>query len=116
MESVVQSMQTIVGDSPILICLDMTDDVLSQGWLAKNKSIMTTFNNIDNIYHIASGNTIFHVETAKDSLCYLSKEQVQQILTYVNNFSQHVKGDITKVFPFSSQRGETLTVCVAASF
>jgi hypothetical protein len=30
------SMQTIVGNSPILICPDMTDNVLSQGWLAKN--------------------------------------------------------------------------------
>ena len=48
-------MQTIVGNSPIIICPDITDNVLSQGWLAKNKSIMTTFNSIDNIYHIAFG-------------------------------------------------------------
>ena len=52
------SMQTIVGNSTILIFRDMTDNVLSQGWLAKNKSIMTTFNSIDNIYHIAFVNTI----------------------------------------------------------
>ena len=32
------SMQTIVGNLPILICPDMTDNVLSQGWSAKNKS------------------------------------------------------------------------------
>ena len=35
---------------------------------------------------------------AKDYLYYLSKEQVQQILTHVNNVSQHVKVDITKDF------------------
>jgi len=34
----------------------------------------------------------------KDSLYYLSKEQVQQILTHANNIFQHVKVDITKVF------------------
>ena len=76
----------------------MNDNVLSQEWLAQNKSIMTTFNSIDNIYRIAFGNTTFHISMAKDSLYYLSKEQVQQILTHVNNVSQHVKVDITKVF------------------
>jgi hypothetical protein len=94
----------------------MTDNVLSQGWLAKHKSIMTTFNSIDNTYRIAFGNTIFNVEMAKDSLYYLSKEQVQQILTHVNHVTQHVKVDVTKVFTkeqLSSQRGETLTLCVA---
>ena len=65
----------------------MTDNVLSQGWLAKNKSIMTTFNSIDNIYRIAFGNTIFNIEMSKDSLYYLSKEQVQQILTHVNHLT-----------------------------
>jgi len=45
-------MQTIVGKAPIFICPDMTDNVLSQGWLAKNKSIMTTFNSINNIHRI----------------------------------------------------------------
>ena len=35
---------------------------------------------------------------AKDSFYYLSKEQIQQILTHVNNVSQRVKVDITKVF------------------
>ena len=59
---------------------------------------MTTFNSIDNIYHIAFGNTIFNIEMAKDSLYDFSKEQVQHILTHVNHVSQHVKVDITKVF------------------
>ena len=76
----------------------MTDNVLSQGWLAKNKSIMTTFNSIDNIYCIAFGNTIFNIEMAKDFLYYLSKEQEKQILAHVNQVTQHVKVDITKVF------------------
>ena len=75
----------------------MTDNVLSQGWPAQNKSIMTTFNSIDNIYRIAFGNTTFHISMAKDSL-YLRKEKVQQILKHVNNVSQHVKVDIMKVF------------------
>jgi len=52
MGSAVQSMyQTTIDNSPILICPDMTDNVLSQGLLAKiNKSIMTTLNSIDNTY------------------------------------------------------------------
>ena len=45
---------------------------------------------------MAFGNTTFHISMAKDSLYYLTKEQVQQILTHVNNVSQHVKVDITK--------------------
>ena len=47
--------------------------------VGKNKSIMTTFNSVDNIYRIAFGNTIFNIvfEMVKDSLNYLSKEQVQ---------------------------------------
>jgi len=49
---------------------------------------MTTFNSIDNIYRIAFGNTIFNIEMAKDSLHYLSKEQVQQILTHVNHVTR----------------------------
>ena len=53
------SMQKIIGNSPILICPDMAYNILSQGWLAQNKSIMTTFNSIDNIYQIAFGNTTF---------------------------------------------------------
>ena len=77
---------------------DMNDNVLSQGWLAQNKSIMTTFNSIDNNYRIAFGNTTFLISMAKDSLYNLRKEQVQQILTHVNYVSQHVKVDITKVF------------------
>ena len=86
------SMQTTIGNSPILICPDMTDNVLSQGWLAQNNFIMTTFNSIDNnIYRIAFGNTIFHNSMTKDSLYYLSKEQVEQILTHVNKISQDVK-------------------------
>ena len=52
---------------------------------------MTTFNSIDNIYRIDFGNTIMLIEMAKESLYYLSDEQVQQILT-------HVKVDITKFF------------------
>ena len=76
----------------------MTDNVLSQGWLAQNNSIMTTFNSIDNIYRITFGNTTFHILMAKDSLYYLSKEQVQQILTHLNDISQHVKVDMTKAF------------------
>ena len=75
----------------------MTDNVLSQG-LAQNKSIMTTFNSIDNINRITFGNTTFYIEMAKDSLYDFSKEQVQHILTHVNNVSQHVKVDVTKVF------------------
>ena len=35
---------------------------------------------------------------AKDSLYYLSKEQIQQISTHVNSISHHVEVDITKVF------------------
>jgi len=46
----------------------MRDNILSQGQLEKNKSIMTRFNSIENIYRIAFGNTIFHIEMAKDSL------------------------------------------------
>ena len=46
----------------------MTDNALSQEWLAQNKAIMTTFDGIDNIYRIAFGNTTFHIEMAKDSL------------------------------------------------
>ena len=68
-------MQTIFGNSPILISPDMINNVLSQEWLAKNKSIMTIFNSIDNIYRIAFENTIFHIEMAKDSLHYLNKQQ-----------------------------------------
>jgi len=73
-------------------------NVLSQGLLAQNKSIMTTFNSTDNIYRISFGNKTFHISMAKHSFHYLRKEQVQQILTHVNNISQHVKVDITKVF------------------
>ena len=58
---------------------------------------MTTSNSIDNIYRMVFGNTTFHISMAKDSLYYLSKEQVQQILLPVNNISQ-VQVDITKVF------------------
>jgi len=47
------SMQTIVENTPILICPAMTDNVLSQGWLANNKSIMTAYNSIDNACGIA---------------------------------------------------------------
>ena len=68
------SMQTIFENSPILICPDMTDNVLSQGRLAQIKSIMTTFNSIDNIYRIAFGNTTFRISMARDSLYYLSEE------------------------------------------
>jgi len=92
------SMQTIVGNSPILICPTMTDNVLSQGWLAKNKSIMTTYNSIDNVYCIAFGHTTFRIEMANDSLYYLSKDQVRQILAHVNNIDNNVKIDVTKVF------------------
>ena len=46
------SMQTIVGNSPILMCPYLTDNVLSQGW-----SGMTMFDSIDNIYRIVFGNT-----------------------------------------------------------
>ena len=69
------SMQTIIGNSPILICPDMTDNVLSQGWLAQNKSIMTTFNSIDNIYRISFGSTAFHISMAKDFLYYLRRNK-----------------------------------------
>jgi hypothetical protein len=53
-------------------------DVLSQGWLAKNKSIMTKYNSIDNAYCIAFGHT-FRIEMANDSLYYLSKDEVKKI-------------------------------------
>ena len=48
----------------------MTDNVLSQRWLAQNKFLMATFNGIDNIYRIAFGNKTFLI---KDSLYYLFK-------------------------------------------
>ena len=76
----------------------MTDNVLSQGWLAKYKSIMTTYNSIDNVYCIAFGHTTFRIEMANDSLYYLSKDQVRQILAHVNNIDNNVKIDVTKVF------------------
>ena len=76
----------------------MTNNVLSQGWLAQNESTMTTFNSIDNIYRINFVNTTFHISMENDSLYYLSKEPIQQILIHVNNISQHVKVDITKLF------------------
>ena len=36
-------------------CPMMTNDVPSQGWLAKHKSIITTYISIDNVYHITFG-------------------------------------------------------------
>jgi len=35
---------------------------------------------------------------ANDSLYYLSKDQVRQILAHVNNIDNYVKIDVTKVF------------------
>jgi len=87
------SMQTIVGNSLILVCFDMTDNVLSQG---QNKFVMTKFSSIDNIYLIAFGNIAFHISMEKDSLHYSRKEEVHQILA--NNISQYVKVDIMKSF------------------
>ena len=74
----------------------MTDNILSQGWLAQTKSIMTKFNCINNMYRIDFGNTTSHISMEKETLYYLSKEQVQQILTHLNNISQNVKVDIMK--------------------
>ena len=68
---------------------------LKDGW----HKISLSVHSIDNIYRIAFGNISFYVEMSNDySLYYLSEEQVQQILTHVNNISQHVKVDIKKVF------------------
>ena len=69
-------MKTIIGNLAHSNLSDMTDNVLSQRWLAQNKSMMTSFNSIDYVYRIAFGNTAFHISMAKDSLHYLSKEQV----------------------------------------
>ena len=91
-------MQTIVENSPILICPTMTDNVLSQCWLAKSKSIMTTYNSIDNVCCISFGNTTFRIEMPNDSLYYLSKDQVRKVLALVNNIDNNVKIDVTKVF------------------
>ena len=76
----------------------MTDNILSQGRLAKNKSIMTTYNSIHNVYCIAFAHTTFRVEMANDSIYSLSKDQVQKSLARVNNIDNHVKIDVTKVF------------------
>ena len=72
---------------------------------------MTTFNSIDNIYRIDFGNTTFYISIAKDFLHYLSEEQVRQISTYVNNISQYVKLDITKVLT----KEQLSPLCVALS-
>ena len=65
----------------------MTGNVLSQVWLVQNKSIMTTFNSIDIIYRIALEIQHIHIEMAKDSLYDLIKQQVQQLLSHVNNYN-----------------------------
>ena len=46
--SIQASLQTFVGHSPIPICPTIKDNGISQGWLAQNKSIVTTYNSIDN--------------------------------------------------------------------
>ena len=80
------SMQTIVGYSPILIFPDMTDHVLSQGWLVKYKSVTTTFNSIYNTHHITLGNTTFHIEMEKDSL-YLILRKSEQLSNFLEQMS-----------------------------
>ena len=69
----------------------MTDNVLSQGWLEKNKSVMTTYNSIDNVYCTAFGHTTFRI----DSLYYL---RIVEFISHVNNIDKNVKIDVTKVF------------------
>ena len=59
---------------------------------------MTTNNSIDNVYCIAFVHTTFRIEMANDSLYYLSKDQVQNILAYVNDIDNNVKIDVTKLF------------------
>jgi hypothetical protein len=96
--SIKASMQTIVGNSPVLICPNISDNIISQGWLAENKSIITTFNSVDNSYTIAFGATKFRINMANDRLYYLSKDQIKQILTHVNNVTNLVKVDKGTVF------------------
>jgi len=82
--SISSTKQCIIGNQAAFICPSAKDNVLALGWMTQFPTIVTTFSSLDNTFRISFGATTFSVPMASDSLYYITKDQVKQLLTHVN--------------------------------
>jgi hypothetical protein len=68
------------------------------GWLTTFPTISTTFNSVDNSFRISFGSITFTVPMAADSLYYISKDHVKQLLTHVNMTTQNIRANVSTAF------------------
>jgi len=59
-------------------------NILALGWMTQFPTVVTTFSSLDYTFRISFGATTVSVPMASDSLYYITKDQVKQLLTHVN--------------------------------
>jgi hypothetical protein len=89
--SVKATHQCIIGHQAAFICPSAKDNIMSVGWLSQFPSIATTYSSVDNSFRISFGNTTFTIGMTSDQLYFLTKDQVKQLLTHVNNVTNSTK-------------------------
>jgi hypothetical protein len=89
--SVKPTHQCIIGHQAAFICPSAKDNIMSVGWLSQFPSIATTYSSVDNSFRISFGNTTFTIGMTSDQLYFLTKDQVKQLLTHVNNVTNSTK-------------------------
>ena len=89
--SVKATHQCIIGHQAAFICPSAKDNIMSIGWLSQFPSIATTYSSVDNSFRISFGNTTFTIGMTSDQLYFLTKDQVKQLLTHVNNVTNSTK-------------------------
>ena len=96
--SISSTKQCIIGNQAAFICPSAKDNVLALGWMTQFPTIVTTFSSLDNTFRISFGATTFSVPMASDSLYYITKDQVKQLLTHVNIVTLNNRVNLTTSF------------------
>ena len=96
--SISSTKQCIIGNQAAFICPSAKDNVLALGWMTQFPTIVTTFSSLDNTFRISFGATTFSVPMASDSLYYITKDQVKQLLPHVNIVTLNNRVNLTTSF------------------